>query len=126
MKVFLSHARKDGALARQLAEQLTGGGFTVWIPEDEIGPGDNWSKHVGCETCSSATASPSGLAPTTFAAPNNGIHGRQSIQFLIQYGEDLLPILLSEGLCVRNANHLLFVYSSSDRCGLRFERGSIS
>src|SRR5437762_8826645 len=52
--------------------------------------------------------------------------GRQSIQFLNQYGEDLLPILLSERLCVRNANPLLFVYSSSDHCGLCFERGPIS
>jgi hypothetical protein len=47
MKVFLSHARKDGALARQLADQLTRSGFAVWIPEEEIGPGDNWAKKIG-------------------------------------------------------------------------------
>lgn len=47
MKVFLSHSRKDGALARQLAERLTHEGFTVWDPEDEIAPGDNWAKKIG-------------------------------------------------------------------------------
>jgi hypothetical protein len=47
MKVFLSHARKDGALARQLADQLTRSGFAVWIPEQEIEPGDNWAKKIG-------------------------------------------------------------------------------
>jgi hypothetical protein len=47
MKIFLSHARKDDALARQLAERLTGGGFTVWIAEDEIVPGENWAKKIG-------------------------------------------------------------------------------
>jgi hypothetical protein len=44
MRVFLSHARKDSALARQLAAD---GGFTVWNPEEEIAPGDNWAKKVG-------------------------------------------------------------------------------
>lgn len=47
MKVFLSHARKDVALARQLAERLARRGFTVWMPEDEIEPGDNWAKKIG-------------------------------------------------------------------------------
>src|SRR5438477_9834875 len=47
MKIFLSHARKDEALARQLAQRLTRGGFTVWISEKEIAPGDNWAKKIG-------------------------------------------------------------------------------
>lgn len=47
MKIFLSHARKDGALARQLAKRLTHGGFSVWLAEDEIVPGDNWAKKMG-------------------------------------------------------------------------------
>ena len=47
MKVFVSHARKDAALARQLAEQLTRGGLTVWLAEQEIWPGDNWAKKIG-------------------------------------------------------------------------------
>lgn len=47
MKVFISHARKDGSLARQLAERLTRAGFTVWNSEKEIAPGDNWAKKIG-------------------------------------------------------------------------------
>jgi TIR domain len=47
MKIFLGHARKDGALAHKLAERLTRGGFAVWLSEDEIAPGDNWAKKIG-------------------------------------------------------------------------------
>jgi hypothetical protein len=47
MKLFLSHARKDTALARELADRLTRAGFTLWIPEEEIAPGDNWAKKIG-------------------------------------------------------------------------------
>ena len=47
MKVFLSHARKDGALANELAERLAKGGFKVWNPEEEIASGDNWAKKIG-------------------------------------------------------------------------------
>jgi TIR domain len=47
MKVFLSHARKDGALLRQLAEQLTNSGLAVWDPEEEFAPGDSWAKKLG-------------------------------------------------------------------------------
>jgi hypothetical protein len=47
MKIFLSHARKDGVLSYQLAEKLRRGGFEVWLSEDKITPGDNWAKKVG-------------------------------------------------------------------------------
>ncbi len=47
MKVFLSHARKDDVLARQLAARLTRAGFAVWLSDDEIAPGDNWAKKMG-------------------------------------------------------------------------------
>ena len=43
MKVFLSHALKDVELARQLAKRLQRAGFTVWMPEQQIEPGENWS-----------------------------------------------------------------------------------
>jgi len=47
MKVFISHASKDAATARQLSKQLRAAGYSAWLPEDEILPGDNWSKRVG-------------------------------------------------------------------------------
>ena len=47
MKVFLSHARKDDDLARKLGERLARSGFTVWISEDQVLPGENWAKKIG-------------------------------------------------------------------------------
>lgn len=47
MKIFISHASKDAPIARQLAEQLKAAGHSVWIPENEIFPGDNWAKKLG-------------------------------------------------------------------------------
>ena len=47
MKIFISHASKDAPIARQLAEQLSAAGHSVWIPENEFFPGDNWAKKIG-------------------------------------------------------------------------------
>src|ERR1051325_8076056 len=47
MKIFISHASKDAAVARQLAQELKLAGHSVWIPENEVLPGDNWAKKVG-------------------------------------------------------------------------------
>ena len=47
MQVFISHSSKDTLAARQLAQRLSEAGLRVWIPEDEILPGDNWAKKVG-------------------------------------------------------------------------------
>jgi TIR domain len=47
MKVFLSHARKDAALAHKLAGRLGRAGFSVWNSEAEVAPGDNWAKKIG-------------------------------------------------------------------------------
>jgi len=47
MKVFLSYARKDSALACRLADCLTRAGFAVWTAEHQIVPGDNWAKKIG-------------------------------------------------------------------------------
>ncbi len=46
-QVFISHSSKDKVFARRLAHRLTASGLKVWIPEDEIFPGDNWAKKVG-------------------------------------------------------------------------------
>jgi hypothetical protein len=46
MKVFLSNARKDDGLARDLRQHLEREGFSVWTLEDDITPGENWAKKV--------------------------------------------------------------------------------
>jgi hypothetical protein len=47
MNIYLSHARKDLALAFQLAERLEAEGFTVLHPEADIVPGENWAAKIG-------------------------------------------------------------------------------
>jgi hypothetical protein len=47
MNIFLSHARKDAELARQLAEELVRAGFEVWNADEKIEFGDNWAKKIG-------------------------------------------------------------------------------
>lgn len=47
MQVFISHASKDTLMAQQLARRLSEAGLRVWLPENEILPGDNWAKKVG-------------------------------------------------------------------------------
>ena len=47
MRVFISHSSKDTSVARQPARRLSEAGLRVWLPEDEILPGDNWAKKVG-------------------------------------------------------------------------------
>ena len=47
MQVFISHSSKDALVARRLAHRLSEAGFNVWLPEDEILPGDNWAKKIG-------------------------------------------------------------------------------
>ena len=46
MKVFLSYSQRDVALARQIANGLRREGLAVWLPEEEILPGDNWADRV--------------------------------------------------------------------------------
>jgi hypothetical protein len=47
MKIYISHAQKDAALAGQLAERLKKKGFTTWIAGEEVMPGENWAKKIG-------------------------------------------------------------------------------
>jgi hypothetical protein len=47
MQIFLNHAQRDGSLARELADRLAKVGLTIWRPEAEIFPGDNWAKKIG-------------------------------------------------------------------------------
>jgi len=46
MKVFLSHAAKDKAIAVELAGRMREAGLEVVNPYEEIVPGDNWAEKV--------------------------------------------------------------------------------
>lgn len=45
MKVFISHAHQDSALARKIADALQKDGLDVW-DDRYIMPGDNWAEKV--------------------------------------------------------------------------------
>lgn len=47
MKVFISYAQQDAALAGRVAEALQGDGLEVWNAERNLLPGDNWAAEVG-------------------------------------------------------------------------------
>ena len=46
MKVFISHSVRDSDLARTISDGLRKEGLEVWLPENEILPGDNWAERV--------------------------------------------------------------------------------
>jgi TIR domain-containing protein len=47
MKVFLSYASSERALAKDLSSDLSAAGHEVWLPDVELFPGDNWALKVG-------------------------------------------------------------------------------
>jgi len=46
MKVFISHAHENKALAKNLGDALKRAGWDVW-DDQQILPGDNWAEKVG-------------------------------------------------------------------------------
>lgn len=47
MKVFISYAREDEALASRLVTSLEEAGLDAWYTKREILPGDNWAEKIG-------------------------------------------------------------------------------
>jgi len=46
MKIFLSYSQRDAALAQKIAHGLRGEGLQIWLPEEELLPGDNWAERI--------------------------------------------------------------------------------
>jgi len=46
MKIFLSYSQRDAALAQKIAYGLRGEGLQIWLPEEELLPGDNWAERI--------------------------------------------------------------------------------
>ena len=47
MKVFLSYARPDREVAKELASHLKEAGHNVWFADGALFPGENWALGVG-------------------------------------------------------------------------------
>ncbi len=47
MQVFISYAAKDREIARELGSALTKRGLKVWLADEQVLPGDNWSLKIG-------------------------------------------------------------------------------
>jgi hypothetical protein len=48
MNVYLSHSKSDRYLAKEIASYLKAQrGMDVWLPEEQLLPGDNWAAKVG-------------------------------------------------------------------------------
>lgn len=68
MKVFISYAAADMALAKQIGAGLKASGLQVWDPSD-VFPGENWGTKLG-EALESADAMVVLLTPNSVEAPN--------------------------------------------------------
>lgn len=45
-KVFISYARKDNEIAKELAEKLNSKGIDTWLDESELRPGEPWEQQI--------------------------------------------------------------------------------
>lgn len=46
LKVFLSHSSQDKPLVRELYKRLSQDGFSVWLDEKELLPGQDWEREI--------------------------------------------------------------------------------
>jgi hypothetical protein len=93
MKVFLSYAPTGQALAAELAERLADEGFTPWMADRELYPGDNWPLAIG-KALETSDAMLALLSPDYVASPWN----RREYGFALssaRYAWKLLPIVVT-------------------------------
>jgi hypothetical protein len=91
VKVFISHAEKDGPYAALLGRALTGAGLSVWEPS-AVQPGDNWALKTG-EALAKADAVVVLLSPDSVASE----WVRREIEFTIsspRFNGRLIPVLV--------------------------------
>lgn len=46
MKVFISYASQDAAVAEQVVTALRQAGIDIWYDKQEIAPGENWGERI--------------------------------------------------------------------------------
>lgn len=102
MKVFLSHAHSDAALAQQISNALAENGLEVWDSEQDLFPGDNWAGEVA-RALEESEAMVVLLTPEAMNSP----HVRHEISYALgakNYSNRLFPVVvgLAEDFPVRS------------------------
>jgi hypothetical protein len=93
MKIFISHAGQDAALASLLAVDLSKAGFAVWNASEDVGPGDNWAKEIGRALDESDVM----VALITHGAMQSEFL-RNAIQYAVaskSYAHRLIPVIIA-------------------------------
>jgi nucleoside 2-deoxyribosyltransferase len=114
MKIFLSHSQRDAALAQKIAHGLRDEGLQVWLPEEELLPGDNWAEGISraLDQCDSMIAL---LTPNATQSSNvqwemgyalgNKAYKKRVIPIVVgDEAESLLPWILERFQVVRIKN----------------------
>jgi TIR domain len=94
MKVFISYARKDEALAEKVAAALEEAGLDAWYDKREIMPGDNWAEKI-------AKGLKESDAMVVLLTPNSLESDlvRRDIDFALSenaYNKRLIPVIVGE------------------------------
>ncbi|MCA1567089.1 MAG: toll/interleukin-1 receptor domain-containing protein [Acidobacteria bacterium] len=102
MKVFLSHAHSDKALAKRIAKGLKRAGLEVWDAESEILPGENWADKTA-QALRDSQAMVVLLTPNTFQSSNVSLEIGYALGSK-EYKKRLIPVIVgsSENLPQKN------------------------
>ena len=94
MKVFVSHVGKDEALARGVAQALRGEKLEVWLPSEQIYPGDNWAEKISraLQECEAMVAL---LTPGALRGGNIKLDMGFALASK-QYRQRLIPVLVGD------------------------------
>jgi len=92
MQVFFSYVPKDEEFARSLSTQLVKRGLRVWLPEEQVFPGDNVWRRIG-EALENSRAMVVLLSPDSVRSENL----RREIEFALgnpNYEGRVFPVVV--------------------------------
>ena len=94
MKVFISHADADAALAARISEALAKSGFEVWDSDRDLLPGDNWAGKIA-RALEESEAMIVLLTPAAVNSPQV----RREIEYALgarNYSNRLIPVVVGD------------------------------
>lgn len=94
MKVFISHAHSDAALAARISNALAKSGFEVWDSDRDLLPGDNWAREVA-RALQESKAMIVLLTPAAVNSP----HVKREIEYALgarHYSNRLIPVVVGD------------------------------